>query len=69
ICPLPRSSQVPHLQRAMTFWTYFWGITLALVMLIYLGLVLWVTIGGMSDIRSMLNALMHSEGKDQDLHG
>jgi hypothetical protein len=49
----------------MTFWIYFWGVTLALVLLAYLGLFLWVTAGGLSDIRSMLSALQ-KQGEDSE---
>ncbi|MFT5200441.1 MAG: hypothetical protein ACI87O_003120 [Planctomycetota bacterium] len=50
------------------FWIGFWGVTLALVLIAYAGLFVWVTAGGMSDIRSMLNALQKQaqDSNDED---
>ncbi len=46
-------------------WIYFWGITLAVVLIAYTGLFVWVTAGGMSDIRSMLSTL-NKQAQDSD---
>ncbi len=53
----------------MSFWIYFWGITLVLVLIAYAGLAVWVTLGGMSDIRSMLATLKKQhQGMNDDSH-
>ncbi len=46
-------------------WITFWGITLVVVLIAYTGLFVWVTAGGMSDIRSMLSAL-HKQAQDSN---
>ncbi|MFT4647700.1 MAG: hypothetical protein ACI9X4_000913 [Glaciecola sp.] len=51
---------------SIDFWIGFWGVTLALVLIAYAGLFVWVTTGGMSDIRSMLNALQEQSQDSND---
>ncbi|MBL4771483.1 MAG: hypothetical protein JKY61_10165 [Planctomycetes bacterium] len=46
-------------------WIQFWGITLAVVLVAYAGLFVWVTAGGLSDIRSMLDTLQ-KQAQDSD---
>ncbi|MDF1729334.1 MAG: hypothetical protein P1V35_06870 [Planctomycetota bacterium] len=47
-------------------WIIFWGITLVIVLIAYAGLFVWVTLGGMSDIRSMLTALQQQGQESND---
>ncbi len=47
-------------------WINFWGITLVAVLIAYTGLFLWVTAGGMSDIRAMLSALQKQARDSND---
>ena len=47
-------------------WINFWGITLVVVLIAYAGLFVWVTAGGMSDIRSMLSALQKQSQDSND---
>lgn len=53
----------------MNFWITFWGTTLVLVLIAYAGLAVWVTLGGLSDIRSMLRTLhQQHQGPYDDPH-
>ncbi|HPF15632.1 MAG TPA: hypothetical protein PLJ12_15315 [Planctomycetota bacterium] len=45
----------------MEFWINVWGLILAVVLLLYTGLFVWVTAGGMSHIRAMLASLERDE--------
>lgn len=38
-------------------WITLWGIVLAVTLLLYTGLFLWVAFGGLADIRAMLQSL------------
>ncbi len=51
-------------------WITLWGLVLALTLLMYAGLFLWVTVGGMADIRAMLQSLsqQHREGSPDTTH-
>ncbi len=54
----------------MEFWKTFWAITLGVVFVLYAGLFLWVTFGGMSDIRAMLTSLNENrDGADSEDDG
>ena len=41
----------------MESWITFWGAVLMLTLIVYSGLVLYVTVGGFSDIKKMFHSL------------
>ena len=46
----------------MTFWIWFWGLLLLVTLLLYAVLVVYVTLGGYEDIRSMFRNLAGDDG-------
>ena len=51
-------------------WMYFWGLLLAGTLVFYSGLVIYVAIGGLKDIRQMFKSLGDEQqagsGQDQE---
>ncbi|MEZ5975839.1 MAG: hypothetical protein R3F17_05350 [Planctomycetota bacterium] len=45
----------------MNAWATFWAVIFGLTLVGYAALVIWVCIGGMADIRSMLAALSNKD--------
>ena len=41
----------------MTYWILFWKVSLVVSMIVFSGMAVWVTIGGVSDIRRLLARL------------
>jgi len=41
----------------MDFWIYFWAVVLGLVLVLYAGLTVVVTLGGFVDVKAMFTSL------------